>query len=110
VLIWTDRRAWFELVYVLAVLASAALLLGWRTRTSALLFMVGVLSLQNRSVFVGDGGDNVIHIMAIYLAFTRCGQVWSLDHRRAVRQAARPARSARAGADPVGIARCSAPP
>jgi len=56
VLMWTDRRAWFELVYALAIVASVILLLGWRTRTSALLFMIGVLSLQNRSVFIGDGG------------------------------------------------------
>ena len=47
-----------------------------------MLFMIGVLSLQNRSVFMGDGGDNVLHLMAIYLVFTRCGQVWSLDARR----------------------------
>ncbi|MFC4034219.1 HTTM domain-containing protein [Streptomyces polygonati] len=96
VVMWSDSRAWFEIVYALAIVASATLLLGWRTRTSALLFMVGVLSLQNRSVFEGDGGDNVVHIMAIYLAFTRCGQVWSLDHRRALRRAAR----AEAAAEP----------
>jgi hypothetical protein len=47
--------------------------------------MVGVLSLQNRSIFMGDGGDNVLHLMCIYLVFTRCGQVWSLDERRARR-------------------------
>jgi hypothetical protein len=119
VLLWSDRRAWFELVYAVAILSAAALLLGWRTRTSSLVFMVCVLSVQNRNVFMGDGGDNVIHIMAIYLAFTRCAQVWSLDHRRAVRAAAaaepsaadpaaaaeQPGRSVRpAGADPVGIA------
>ncbi|MFI9649075.1 HTTM domain-containing protein [Streptomyces sp. NPDC052040] len=85
VLMWSDSRAWFETVYALAVLSSALLLAGWRTRTMSVLFMVGVLSLQNRSVFVGDGGDNVIHLMAIYLVFTRCGQVWSLDARRARR-------------------------
>lgn len=87
VLLWNDSRAWFELVYAVAILASVMLLLGWRTRTASLLFMIGVLSLQNRSIFVGDGGDNVIHLMAIYLAFTRCGQVWSLDRRRAVKAA-----------------------
>ncbi|WP_329366918.1 HTTM domain-containing protein [Streptomyces sp. NBC_00669] len=87
VLMWSDSRAWFEIGYAFAILASAALMLGWRTRTSALMFMVGVLSLQNRSVFMGDGGDNVVHIIAIYLAFTRCGQVWSLDSRRARRRA-----------------------
>ncbi|WP_435837904.1 HTTM domain-containing protein [Streptantibioticus parmotrematis] len=96
VLLWSDSRVWFEIVYTVAILASAALMLGWRTRTSALLFMIGVLSLQNRSVFEGDGGDNVIHIMAIYLLFTRCGQVWSLDARRARRRRERdPQRAAR---------------
>ncbi|HZX37061.1 MAG TPA: HTTM domain-containing protein [Streptomyces sp.] len=81
-LMWSDGRIWFEIVYALSVVVSAALMLGWRTRTMSVLFMVGVLSLQNRSVLVGDGGDNVIRLMAIYLIFTRCGQVWSLDARR----------------------------
>lgn len=82
VLLWSDSGGWFELVYAVAVAASIALLLGWHTRAASVLFMVGVLSLQNRSVFMGDGGDNVVHLMSIYLIFTRCAQVWSLDARR----------------------------
>ncbi|WP_405880973.1 HTTM domain-containing protein [Streptomyces sp. NBC_01384] len=97
VLMWSDSQVWFETVYALAVLSSALLLVGWRTRTMSVLFMVGVLSLQNRSIFMGDGGDNVIHLMAIYLVFTRCGQVWSLDARRA--RHTRLAREARARGD-----------
>ncbi|MFF1260497.1 MULTISPECIES: HTTM domain-containing protein [unclassified Streptomyces] len=84
-LMWSDGRVWFEIVYAAAVVTSALLMLGWRTRTMSVLFMIGVLSLQNRSIFMGDGGDNVIHLMSIYLVFTRCGQVWSLDARRAAR-------------------------
>ncbi|WP_406443798.1 HTTM domain-containing protein [Streptomyces sp. NBC_01613] len=95
-LMWSDSGGWFELVYALAVLSSVLLLLGWRTRTISVLFMVGVLSLQNRSVFMGDGGDNVLHLMSVYLVFTRCGQVWSLDARRA-----RLAREARARGERV---------
>ncbi|MEW1723646.1 HTTM domain-containing protein [Streptomyces sp. NPDC093109] len=87
-LMWSDSTVWFEIVFAVAVLSSALLLLGWRTRTMSVLFMFGVLSLQNRSIFMGDGGDNVIHLMAIYLVLTRCGQVWSLDARRAARKAA----------------------
>ncbi|MFJ3829372.1 HTTM domain-containing protein [Streptomyces sp. NPDC090046] len=83
VLMWSDATLWFEIVYAVSVLASAGLLLGWRTRATSVVFMIGVLSLQNRSVFMGDGGDNVIHLMAIYLVLTRCAQVWSLDARRA---------------------------
>ncbi|PJJ03128.1 hypothetical protein BX264_3496 [Streptomyces sp. 2333.5] len=88
VLPWSGSRGWFECVYLLAVVSAALLMLGWRTRTMSVLFMVGVLSLQNRSIFIGDGGDNVIHLMSMYLVLTRCGQVWSLDARRAKRAAA----------------------
>ncbi|MFF5365854.1 HTTM domain-containing protein [Streptomyces sp. NPDC013187] len=95
VLMWSDGRVWFEIVYALAVLSSALLMLGWRTRTMSVLFMVGVLSLQNRSVFMGDGGDNVLHLMSVYLVFTRCAQVWSLDAGRAARQRAARARGER---------------
>ncbi|MGA5193671.1 HTTM domain-containing protein [Streptomyces exfoliatus] len=96
VLMWSDGRLWFELVYGLAVLSAVLLLVGWRTRAVSVVFMVGVLSLQNRSVFVGDGGDNVLHLAAIYLVLTRCSQVWSLDARRAAREA----RATQAGAPP----------
>ncbi|GAA4796134.1 HTTM domain-containing protein [Streptomyces ziwulingensis] len=96
-LMWSDGALWFETCYTLAVLSSVLLLLGWRTRTMSVLFMVGVLSLQNRSVFVGDGGDNVLHLMSVYLVFTRCGLVWSLDARRARRVEARRARGEYAG-------------
>lgn len=96
VLMWNDSRLWFETVYVAVIAASVMLLLGWRTRTASLLFMIGVLALQNRNPFVGDGGDNVIHLMAIYLVFTRCGRAWSLDARRA-------AHGRGGGRDVVGI-------
>ncbi|GFH36502.1 HTTM domain-containing protein [Streptomyces pacificus] len=103
VLMWSDSSAWFEGVYAVAVLACVLLLLGWRTRTTSVLFMVGVLSLQNRSIFMGDGGDNVIHLMAVYLVFTRCGQVWSLDARRALRTASEGRRADRWGPPLWGV-------
>ncbi|MHB9860473.1 HTTM domain-containing protein [Streptomyces sp. YIM S03343] len=96
-LLWFRGQVWFETVYGLAILSAALLLLGWRTRTMSVLFMAGLVSLQNRSVFMGDGGDNVLHLMSIYLVFTRCGRVWSLDARRERRVAAARARGERAG-------------
>lgn len=100
VLMWSDSTAWFEVVYAVAVLSSVLLLLGWHTRFASALFMIGVLSLQNRSIFVGDGGDNVVHIMAIYLLVTRCSQVWSLDARRAARAAQAAGTSSPSGPEP----------
>ncbi|WP_051970058.1 HTTM domain-containing protein [Kitasatospora azatica] len=86
VLDWQNGRWWFEGGYALALLAAVLMLLGWRTRFSSVLFLVTVISLQNRSILVGDGGDNLVHLMAIYLAFTRCAEVWSLDARRRARR------------------------
>ncbi|WP_077796328.1 HTTM domain-containing protein [Streptomyces sp. JHA26] len=102
-LMWSDGAVWFEAVYALSVLSSLLLLLGWRTRTTSVLFMVGVLSLQNRSIFMGDGGDNVLHLMSVYLVLTRCGLVWSLDARRARRAGAARSRGERV-VDRVGPA------
>lgn len=106
VLLWSDGRLWAELVYHGAIVAGALLVLGWRTRTMSVLFMVGVLSIQNRSVFMGDGGDNVIHLMAMYLVLTRCGRVWSLDARRRARlraPAQNPAGKGGAASDRTGV-------
>ncbi|HEX5568313.1 MAG TPA: HTTM domain-containing protein [Streptomyces sp.] len=90
VLSWWDGQVWFETVYGLTIVAAFAVLVGWRTRTMSVLLLIGVLSLENRNTLVGDGGDNIIRIMVIYLVFTRCAQVWALDARRARRQGKRP--------------------
>ncbi|WP_075734029.1 HTTM domain-containing protein [Streptomyces acidiscabies] len=104
VLMWSDARAWFEVVYFLALVSAALLLVGWHTRAMSVVFMVGVLSLQNRSVFMGDGGDNVLHLMSIYLVFTRCARVWSLDARRQSRTALARTRGEHVPRDWVGPA------
>lgn len=101
-LMWSHTQLWFEAVYAVAVLSSALLMLGWHTRVMSLLFMAGVMSLQNRSIWVGDGGDNVIHVMSIYLVLTRCAQVWSLDARRERRARAARARGERSGGRTAG--------
>ncbi|MGP3753623.1 hypothetical protein B046DRAFT_02051 [Streptomyces sp. LamerLS-316] len=102
VLMWSDSTVWFETVYVLTLVSAALLMTGWRTRATSVVFMVGVLSLQNRSIFMGDGGDNVIHLMAVYLVLTRCARVWSLDARRASRGAACLAERGRPARDVAG--------
>ncbi|MEV5509204.1 HTTM domain-containing protein [Streptomyces orinoci] len=81
-LLWNRSDWWFESCYLLAMASALLLMLGWHTRAMSVLSMIGVVSLQNRTVFVGDGGDNVLHLMALYLVLTRCGRVWSLDARR----------------------------
>ncbi|MEU3409767.1 HTTM domain-containing protein [Streptomyces sp. NPDC006658] len=82
VLILSDGRAYFELCYALAVVTSALFTLGWRTRATSVLFAVVVTSFHARAIFMTDGGDNLILLMALYLVLTACGRRWSLDARR----------------------------
>lgn len=82
----SDSRVFFELCYLSAVVTSALFLLGWRTRAVSVLFAVVVASFHSRAIYMTDGGDNLILLMAVYLVFTACGRRWSLDARRAVRR------------------------
>lgn len=84
-------RTEFDLFYLAAIAVGAAFALGWRTRAVSILFAGVVIALENRSPLLTDGGDDVLKLMSIYLAFTACGRHWSLDARR---HAAREARQA----------------
>lgn len=89
ILLLSDGRAYFELCYVLALVTSVLFMLGWRTRAMSVLFAVVVTSFHARSIFMTDGGDNLILLMALYLVLTACGRRWSLDARRNRLKAAR---------------------
>lgn len=78
----SDSRAYFEVCYTAALIISALFMLGWRTRAVSVLFAVVVTSFHARAIFMTDGGDNLILLMALYLVLTACGRRWSLDARR----------------------------
>ncbi|MCX4981877.1 HTTM domain-containing protein [Streptomyces sp. NBC_00572] len=82
VLILSDSPAYFEFCYAMAVVTSVLFILGWRTRVMSVLFAVVVISFHARSIFMTDGGDNLVLLMAMYLVLTACGRRWSLDARR----------------------------
>ncbi|MFE0514043.1 HTTM domain-containing protein [Streptomyces sp. NPDC058964] len=82
ILTLSGSRAYFEACYAAALVISALFMLGWRTRAVSVLFAVVVTSFHARAIFMTDGGDNLILLMALYLVVTACGRRWSLDARR----------------------------
>jgi hypothetical protein len=80
-------KTWFEFWYHVAILVCLLFVLGWRTRVTSACFALTIMAFTGRDVFLTDGGDNIMGLMAIYLAFSRCGARWSLDERRRRRQA-----------------------
>ncbi|MFI8003738.1 HTTM domain-containing protein [Streptomyces sp. NPDC086010] len=89
ILTLSGSRTYFELCYAAAVVTSVLFTLGWRTRIMSVLFAVVVVSFHARAIFMTDGGDNLILLMALYLVLTACGRRWSLDARRIRRAVAR---------------------
>jgi hypothetical protein len=83
VLTLSDSRVYFELCYATALVTAALLMLGWRTRAMSILFAVVVTSFHARAIFMTDGGDNLVVLMAMYLTLVAGGRRWSLDARRA---------------------------
>lgn len=83
----------FNLFYVGAIAVGVAFTLGWRTRVVSILFAAMVVALENRSPMLTDGGDNVLTLMSVYLAFTACGAHWSLDARRRAAKPPKPPRT-----------------
>lgn len=81
-LMLSDSRAYFEVCYAVAVVTCALFVLGWRTRAMSVLFAVVVVSFHARAIYMADGGDNLMVLMAVYLVFTACGRRWSLDARK----------------------------
>jgi hypothetical protein len=82
-------KTWFEGWYLVATAVCLLFALGWRTRLTSPLFALTIMAFTGRNVFLTDGGDNILGLMAIYLAFSFCGRCWSLDARRARRRAER---------------------
>ncbi|MEU1040951.1 HTTM domain-containing protein [Streptomyces sp. NPDC005551] len=88
VLTLSDSRLYFELCYAAALVICVLFLLGWRTRAVSVLFAVVVASFHARAIYMTDGGDNLVLLMAVYLTLTACGRRWSLDAGRARRRPA----------------------
>jgi hypothetical protein len=82
ILALSDSPLYFEACYALAVVVAVLFMLGWRTRATSVAFAVIVASFHSRAIFMTDGGDNLLLLMALYLCLTACGRRWSLDARR----------------------------
>ena len=70
-------------IYYLAVMVVAVLfMLGWRSRITGWLTLIGWISIVESGSFLGDQGDNALRLGLIWLMFTSCADRWSLDERR----------------------------
>lgn len=77
-----DSLLYLEVLYTLAILVGILLVIGWRTRLIVPLHWLIVWSFQERNPLLPDGGDNIMRIVLLFLAFTDCGACFSFDSLR----------------------------
>jgi uncharacterized membrane protein YphA (DoxX/SURF4 family) len=70
------------LVWALMLVASVALVVGFWTRLSAFIVLLGVLSFERRMPFAFNGGDGLVRILALYVFLAPTGAAVSLDRLR----------------------------
>lgn len=84
---WASSAAAFEAIYSAGVVLAVAVAIGWMPRLVLPLHWLMIWSLQERNQLLGDGGDNIMRIVLLFLALVNTGAYFSLDAARAPRAA-----------------------
>ncbi|GAA1802510.1 HTTM domain-containing protein [Nesterenkonia flava] len=72
----------FTAQYLVLIALTVAVILGWRTRLSTILLVIGLAALVERADTVGDQGDNIARIGLTFMVLMTTNAHWSLDARR----------------------------
>ena len=67
------------LLFALAALAAACLLLGYKTKTATVVSWLLLLSLQNRNPLIAQGGDDLLRMLLFWGMFLPWGRYYSYD-------------------------------
>jgi ABC-type multidrug transport system fused ATPase/permease subunit len=76
--IWTSDHA-LLIGWILLLVCSVALTIGWHSRVAGLAVFVLILSFEHRDVWVFNSGDLAVRIEALFLAISPCGAALALD-------------------------------
>jgi hypothetical protein len=70
------------LVYVVAMLASLALLVGWHAKAATVVTFIGFIAIVGQNPVVGSPADDLIRLTLLWLLLMRTSDHWSLDAAR----------------------------
>ena len=76
--IWTSDHA-LLIGWILLLVSSVALTIGWHSRLATMAVFVLILSFEHRDVWVFNSGDLAVRIEALFLAISPSGAALSLD-------------------------------
>ncbi|RYJ06323.1 MAG: hypothetical protein EON52_06975, partial [Actinomycetales bacterium] len=77
----------FLFFYCAVILFALGWTLGWRSKITGPLMLVGNVAIIERIPVLGDQGDNILRVGLMLLMLMNVTEVWSLDARRRARHA-----------------------
>lgn len=80
-----DTTFFQAVLFGVAVLASLAMLVGYRTRLMVIVVWVLMLSIQVRNPFVNSSADDLLRLLLFWSMFLPLGAYWSVDCLRTTR-------------------------
>jgi hypothetical protein len=73
-------QAWFQgLLFLIAMVAAGAMLIGYRTRLATIISWLLLVSLQNRNPIILDGGDVMLRMLLFWSIFLSLSERFSVD-------------------------------
>ncbi|MBX9771830.1 MAG: HTTM domain-containing protein [Candidatus Obscuribacterales bacterium] len=74
-----ETNQWLSGFVVVVMVAAISLTLGFFTRLSACIVLLGLISLGNRNPLIWNSGDTLLRLGAYYLIFSNAGKALALD-------------------------------
>lgn len=68
--------------YLVTMIASLALMLGWHTKAANVVTLIGFIAIVAQNPVVADESDNLVRIALLWLLLMQSASHWSLDARR----------------------------
>lgn len=77
---WLPETLWLP-THIIGLLAVIFFIVGWQTRIFGWVTAALVISYANRATGVLFGLDQILALLTLYLAISKCGDAWSIDRR-----------------------------
>ncbi len=90
-------------IYVLTMLSSLALVLGWHAKAANVLTFVGFIAIVGQNPVVGWSSDNLVRLTLLWMLLMRTADSWSLDAARKARRKAAGTSGARGDDDVLPV-------
>ncbi|WP_242068189.1 DCC1-like thiol-disulfide oxidoreductase family protein [Bacillus thuringiensis] len=72
----------FDILFHLGIIVTILYIIGYKGRITSILFFIFTYSILQRNWLLGDGGDNLLRVLLVYMMFTKNTAYFSFDSKK----------------------------